>query len=111
MERPTVLYRVVNYGPTLKIITYNIFKYTPRGYWIKASSDTPYDLIILDNNGTEWIKWTSNKAKNRFAYPTKKEAYHNFIKRIERHIKIVNNSLRNSYDLLDKAKKLYDETK
>jgi len=69
-------------NPSLVLHTYNLQAETPKGYWIGYGHP---------NNGYNRgdSRWVSKTAKKRYAYPTKEEALHNFIKRTERRIKIL----------------------
>jgi len=67
-------------NPKVELREYNLWKETPKGYWIG------YGKPGALNNGGIWV---SKTARKRFAYPTKKEAMENFIKRNERRVKIL----------------------
>lgn len=69
-------------NPKLEIREFNLFKETPKGYWIGHMN--PFGHSISD-----WRKWVSKTSKKRFAYPTKEEALVNFIKRTEKRLKIL----------------------
>lgn len=69
-------------NPKVQLRTYNLFKETPKGYWIGYGSLNEGKLRSQGH-------WISKTSKKRFAYPTKKEALENFIKRNERQIKIL----------------------
>ena len=69
-------------NPKVVLREYNLWKETLKGYWI-GYGDLGEDK--LRSNG----RWVSKTSKRRFAYPTKKEALENFIKRNERRIKIL----------------------
>jgi hypothetical protein len=64
-------------NPKLELREYDLFKETPKGYWIG------YDKFY------KWKKWIPKISRKRFAYPTKEEALNNFIKRTEKRIKIL----------------------
>lgn len=68
----------------INCIELNLFKETEKGYWIGYGY---FDK--LHNRGM----WVSKTAKKRYAYPTKKEALINFIKRNEYRHKILNSQL------------------
>ena len=72
-------------NPKLELRTYDLFKETPKGYWIGYGS--------LGYSRYSWKKWVSKTTKKRFAYPTKEEALINFIKRTERRIGILDSQL------------------
>ena len=67
-------------SPTLTLYEYDIISETPKGYWIGMS-------------GLK-IKWISKKSKNCFAYPTKREALLDLIKRTEKRVRILDYQLR-----------------
>ncbi len=58
----------------LKLETYNLHKETLKGYWIGFGE--------IDKLHSKPI-WISKTSRKRFAYPTKKEALNNLIKRTE----------------------------
>lgn len=62
-------------NPKLELRTYFLVKETPKGFWIGY-------------NGIK-EKWVSKTSKKRFAYPTKKEALNNFIKRSQKRVDIL----------------------
>lgn len=72
--------------PDIKIILheFNLFRETPKGYWIGYG----YPDGLHDKG-----RWVSKTTKKRYAYPTKKEALNNFIKRTEKRVKILNAQL------------------
>jgi len=65
-------------NPKIELRVYELKKETPCGYWICLES------------GYSWKKWISKTSKKRFAYPTKKEAMINLIKRTETRLRILN---------------------
>ena len=69
-------------NPKVELKTYNLFKETPKGYWIGYGS---LGNRKLRGHG----HWVSKTSKKRFAYPTKKEALENFIKRNEWRVMIL----------------------
>jgi hypothetical protein len=69
-------------NPKLEVREFNLFKETPKGYWIGYGS---MNYGTLRSNG----KWVSKTSKKRYAYPTKEEALNNFILRTEKRIKIM----------------------
>lgn len=71
-------------NPSLTLYTYNLYKETPKGYWIGYGYLTPDTSLRSDS------RWVSKTAKKRYAYPTKEEALHNYIKRTEKRVKILN---------------------
>ena len=64
----------------IRLEEYFLIAETPKGYWIGFDKNEKY-------------KWVSKTAKKRFAYPTKKEAENNFIKRKEKHVEILEANL------------------
>lgn len=83
----------------LRLITYNLFKETPKGYWIGFGS------LDIGSLHSVWKKWVSKTSKKRFAYPTKKEALINLIKRTERRKKILVSQVRMCSEGIELAKK------
>ncbi len=76
---------------------YNLYKETPKGYWIG------YGFI------GEWkseASWVSKTSKKRFAYPTKEEALINYIKRTERRKSILQKQIGNCINGLNDANTL-----
>lgn len=69
--------------PILQESTYTGIKETPRGWWIVADNGM---YFRWDRRKRLPInrKWIPKESKSRFAYPTKKEAMYNLIKRTER---------------------------
>ena len=63
--------------------TWELLKETPKGYWIRPEGE--YGRY----SGAAKKKWVSKTARNRFAYPTEKEAVMNFFYRKKRQIKIL----------------------
>jgi len=83
--------------PKLNLITLNLFKETPKGYWIG------YGDINSLHSGERWV---SKTARKRYAYPTKEEALNNFIKRNERRIKILSRQVSVCQIAVEKAKQM-----
>ena len=83
--------------PKVELIELKLFRETPKGYW-------------LGYGGFESLqghqKWVSKTAKKRYAYPTKKEALQNFIKRKERQAKILKYQLMSVEFALSTAKNM-----
>lgn len=69
-------------NPKVELRTYNLLKETPKGYWIG------YESLEIGSLRSKGI-WVSKTSRKRFAYPTKKEALDNFIKRNEKRIEIL----------------------
>jgi len=86
-------YRFSTYhiGCSLDLIIYHSIKETPRGYWIT-------DYTYIDKH------WISKTSRKRFAYPTKKEAITNFVKRTEKRIKILQQTINDCNVALAQAK-------
>lgn len=72
-------------NPRITLYSYNLHKETPKGYWIGYGHS--------DNGLQSHSKWVSKTAKKRYAYPSKKEAMTNYIKRTERRIEILKRQL------------------
>lgn len=80
-------------NPKIELMTYNLHKETPKGYWIGYGHP---DEIHGDS------RWVSKTTKKRYAYPTKAEAMNNYIKRTERRIKILESHLlKSKYGLMN----------
>jgi hypothetical protein len=63
---------------------YEVFKKTAKGVWVQ------------DKYGCGYKKFILNKAKKRFAYPTKKQALESFIKRKQSQLKHLERGLRDT---------------
>jgi len=74
---------IQSYRASLSLDTYELKRETSKGYWI--------GLIGLSES--LYRKWIPKNSKKRYAYPTKKEALNNFIKRTESRIKHCENTL------------------
>ena len=79
---------------------YNLHKETPKGYWIGYGS-------LLDGQLRSQSQWVSKTAKKRYAYPTRAEALHNYIKRCEHRLAILKSQI---YDT-EKVIKLIEKEK
>ena len=91
--------------PSLICHSYNLFKETPKGYWI--GSGYLNDGLLRDEG-----RWVSKTAKKRYAYPTKGEALINFIKRTEKRKNILEYqslSCKLALELAKKEKTLINE--
>jgi hypothetical protein len=75
--------------PKLELRTYNVWKETPKGYWVGYGSPSGGSL-----RGS--ARWVSKTAKKRYAYPTTEEALQSFIKRYERRVEILRKQLDDS---------------
>lgn len=69
-------------NPTIVLSELNLYKETPKGYWIGFGQYAPHKL---KSNAT----WVSKTSKKRYAYPTKEEALNNFIKRTQTRLSIL----------------------
>ncbi len=86
-------------NPKLELRVFNLFKETPKGYWIGYGS----------LNGLHSPKrWVSKTATKRFAYPSKSEAINNFIKRNERRIAILSYQVDSCKSAVHLAKKIQE---
>jgi hypothetical protein len=70
----------------VELITYNLHKETPKGYWVGFGNHV---FGKLRGNSI----WISKTSKRRRAYPTKEEALTNFITRTKRRAKILQSQL------------------
>jgi len=83
----------------LDLHEYNLYKETPKGYWIG------YGVIgMLHSKG----KWVSKTSRKRYAYPTREDALVNYIKRTERHMCFLNEKLRQCKEGIKIAKQLLE---
>lgn len=69
-------------NPTIVLSELNLYKETPKGYWIGFGQHAPHKLR---SNAI----WVSKTAKKRYAYPTKEQALTNYIKRTQRRLNIL----------------------
>lgn len=67
---------------SIQLELFKLIKETDKGYWIKHND---FDM---------YKKWIPKVSLKRFAYPTKKEALINYIKRNEKRNKILKSQLR-----------------
>lgn len=81
----------------LKLITFNLHRETPKGYWIGHGQ-------IMEGYLRSTSKWVSKTGRKRYAYPTKEQAMHNFMKRTEKRKEILKSQLEMVEDGLRKAK-------
>lgn len=94
METPQIFYRYEKAEWSdghveLRLIKLNLHKETEKGYWIGYG-------IILDGKIKSTSRWIPKESKRRYAYPTKKEALTNFLKRTSRSIAIMSARLEES---------------
>jgi len=75
---------------SVELYEYPVHSETPKGYWILW-------------RGGKAKKWTSKTAKTRFAYPTKKQAIHNYIRRTKSSIGHYKHQIRYSELAIEKA--------
>lgn len=78
---------------------FNLFKETPKGYWIGYGGS--FSGKLRGN-----AIWVSKTSKKRFAYPTKEEALNSFMIRINRRMNYLQEDLRICGEALSKAAKL-----
>ena len=83
--------------PHIYLNTYNIYKETPKGYWIGYGHP---DGLQSDK------RWVSKTARKRYAYPTKKEALESLIIRRKKQVKILEWQRWTAEIALKKAEKL-----
>ena len=73
--RPTFI------DPKIRCMEFLVISETEKGYWISES-------------GFEYGKrWVSKTSRKKYAYPTKEQAWENFLKRTERRITILSYQL------------------
>jgi hypothetical protein len=82
----------------LELRQLNLFKETPKGYWIG------YGSLLNKNNLKSIGHWVSKTSKKRFAYPSKEEALENFIKRTEHRMEILSHQINVCKTSIDLAK-------
>lgn len=88
-----VLYRYqdVHFGITaIQLFTFRVFKETPCGFW-----------YVRDNEE----KWVSKKAKRRYCYPSKEDAWDSFKHRKRAHLR----HLKNKLDGINQILKIIDK--
>jgi len=83
-------------NPVLELTEYNLYKETPKGYWIGYGSQ-------LSGKLRSEARWVSKTARKRFAYPSKQEALESFIKRTKKRIRILKYQLDSCRMLLNDA--------
>lgn len=71
----------------------------------KAIRETPCGYWILDYSRERWV---SKDSMRRFAYPTKEEAWVNFVARKNRQLKLLKARMRDVEHTLDIIKKIED---
>lgn len=87
-------------NPSVELRTFNLFKETPKGYWIGFGYPDSFH---------SFKKWVSKTSVRRYAYPTKEEALNNFIKRNEKRISILKYQLESCEIAVSKAKILNEK--
>lgn len=65
----------------VRLSTFSVVPETPKGFWIR-------DTMFYKK------RWVSDSGKKRYAYPSKEEAYSNFLRRTERCVLILSERLR-----------------
>jgi hypothetical protein len=90
---------VSGHDVSLDLITLNLHKETPQGYWIGYGN-------LIEGQLRSESKWVSKTSRKRYAYPTKEEAKNNFIARTEKRIRILNSQLTDSKQVLNLIKTL-----
>lgn len=83
----------------VKLLKFCLVSETPKGYWICSGDGNEL------HSDRRWISKTSRK---RYAYPTKKEAMVNLIKRSESRSRILRSQLHICNRGLEIVKKMYD---
>lgn len=73
-------------NPTVTLITFNLHKETPHGYWIGFGENK--EGILRSKS-----RWIPKQSRKRYAYPTKLEAMDSFIKRTTKRHEILSNTL------------------
>jgi hypothetical protein len=115
MDKPKEFYRyeAVRYASCeyesylkVELITYNLHKETPKGYWIGASWVTYPKGHKL--NYRSHLRWVSKDSKKRHAYPTKEEALTGFIARTKRRANILTSQLSDCKGALTIAKNIQE---
>ena len=86
-------------NPKVELKDFHLIKETTKGYWIGYLNT--YGIRL-----GSWQKWVSKTSKKRFAYPTKKEALVNYIKRTEKRLKILERQIDFCKISLDRANSL-----
>jgi len=71
----------------VELMTFNLHKETPKGYWIGYGHITEGGLRSTS-------RWVAKYGKKRYAYPTKKEALRSFRARKKQQVRILGNQLR-----------------
>jgi len=100
---------------------YHVIRETRCGYWFTWSDRLPFQKLYSDSDGPAWkewvrevgidVRWVSKTSVKRIAYPTKKEALTNFVKRKEKYIKILKNNIEITEGALYAARKYNLEKK
>ena len=92
------------YTVKVRLITLNLHKETPQGYWIGWGRYAP---DYLRGNS----RWVSKTGRKRYAYPTKEEAMTSFLARKEKQVKILKAQLRKAEGALHEGKKMTEKVK
>ena len=75
----------------LDLMTFEVVKRTPCGYWIGEVKYFFEDPVVKPNHKTH--RWVSKNTHKCYAYATVKDALASFIARKKRQIKILENQL------------------
>ena len=70
----------------INLRTFKMIKETPKGYWIAHHWD-------VEGMDSKLKRWVSKDSRKRFAYPDKKLAMMNYIRRTEKYISILKTKL------------------
>lgn len=94
MNEVTKLYRYESsIDDKLKLLSFDVIKETDKGYWIETSYSK---------------KWIKKNARKKYAYESPKLALHNFIKRYEKYLSILENKIGSVNLLLNGAYYLFE---
>lgn len=77
----------------IKLFSYLVRRETPGGYWISV-------------NSARKLKWVSNYARKRFAYPSKRAALISFVARKRKQVEILGYNLRTMQGAVRKAEEM-----
>jgi hypothetical protein len=105
-------------GPRLYVRKFYLVYETPCGHWIsddpKHHAKWEFSDRIPPSEWDRWLpkkRWVSKTSRKRLAYPTLKEALHNFRARKNRQISILTHRLERAKTALAVAKGEHIETK
>lgn len=91
-----------NRYPALDLVTLNLVKETPKGYWICLGN--PHQLHGFH-------KWVSKTSRKRYAYPSKEEALQGYLNRTETRIRYLEADLEKARSGFRQAKMIMLELK